>query len=446
MTAIFAINSAYTDYFAENFDMPAATYIFEGDGNQDGVADAASNVNDLTLTWNGTPGYGSVPTNSLSSYSFEVDETGDKFLIGSPRIFEQLTGQNSLRKVTVAFWARPSSLPSENLHIFSSFNGTNGGALIRYDPTVPGFEIINRPSGGTAQTITVNSTVPQVSEWFHCVGVWDCSNDAAKVFRLYINGELVNTSSLNNWGYASIDGFRVGSSPHSGLENFRGSIADLRIWTRDALTLAQIKNVYSGKIPRRSGIRVYSPGNRGTLKYYSSIPEIELTGVTSIGQRFKEIEGEDYTMSTFYFDDAIDSTVPTGSRGLLGTLVYPSSGTEYSTFLGKVPSVYEGRPFDVNIQWTSSQTGNVIWSAEVDSYASGTIDSNNFGAPISGTFTTSESGVIQSSTINLTAAATSGITNDDHYAIRIGRHADSDTLNGSVNLISVEVKESPLYG
>lgn len=72
-------------------------------------------------------------------------------------------------------------------------------------------------------------------QWVHLAGTYDGSN-----LRVYINGELKNTTPYNQTLLAANGELKIGGGISNGTEYFPGSIADVRLWNR-AKTDAEIQ-------------------------------------------------------------------------------------------------------------------------------------------------------------------------------------------------------------
>jgi len=165
-----------------------------------------------------------------------------------------LTSQ--LDNITMEAWVKADTLPEVSSCIRIMYNGDSGSRGF-------GIYLVNNRAcilmGGV--TFASASTVPiNTSQWYHLAAV-----RASGVWKLYVNGtEYTPTSSTAAPNaLAPTDTFTVGNSSY--LENFTGSIDEVRFWTV-ARTGEQIRaNMYTKLQGNETGLLAYYNFDQGGI-------------------------------------------------------------------------------------------------------------------------------------------------------------------------------------
>lgn len=189
---------------------------------------------DKAVTFNGTTGYGSMPTLELYGRSF-----------------------------TIEFWFNASAAPSINQDIFSAHSAfvANQAFYIRYNDTGNGLISANFYSGAS-----VSSGAISVSTWYFITITYD---SITSTLSLYTNGTL--TASTTSAGPYS------GTSPTLTLASYpaagtftKGTLDEFKLYL-NSLSATAVSNHYSSAA-NYFGVLMTSllPGSLGTLTYSSS--------------------------------------------------------------------------------------------------------------------------------------------------------------------------------
>ncbi len=149
--------------------------------------------------------------------------------------------------LTLSVWVRPnSSALNRGVVTKATVGGSSASDQYRiYDSGSNKFSLAleNAALGSNLVVQTASNAVPN-NTWSHIVGVYD-GVDTAKI---YLNGALVNTTTIAGYGALNSSGknFEIGNSHGSNKCNgsvFDGSIDDVRVYNR-ALTATEVASLY----------------------------------------------------------------------------------------------------------------------------------------------------------------------------------------------------------
>jgi hypothetical protein len=192
----------------------------EGSGSS--LLDASGNA--YTITRNtGTTAYTTsvAPVAFSNSYALDISGTGSSN--GSTPVI------NNLQNLTIAFWARPDTVPGAGFARFVTLIGEK--AVIRIQSG--GLHFYMKIDGGL-RSVTA-SGVLTTTAWQHIAGTYDGNN-----LRLYVNG-----SQVGSLPYTGTVNTGSGIELSSGGEPYDGRLDDLRIYNR-ALTPSEIAALAAG--------------------------------------------------------------------------------------------------------------------------------------------------------------------------------------------------------
>jgi hypothetical protein len=195
----------------------------EGSGGS--LLDASGNA--YTITRNtGTTAYTTTsvaPVAFSNPYALDFSGTGSSLNSGST------PGLNNLQSLTIAFWARPDTIPSSGFARFVTLIGEK--AVIRIQSGSLHFYM--KIDGGIHSLAA--SGVLTTTAWQHIAGTYDGS-----ALRLYVNGSQVGLLA-----YTGTVNAGSGIELSSGGESYDGRMDDLRIYNR-ALAPSEIAALAAG--------------------------------------------------------------------------------------------------------------------------------------------------------------------------------------------------------
>jgi hypothetical protein len=180
----------------------------------------------------------------ISKYSMYFDFDDSQWInCGSDASLQNITGD-----FTASIWANPDlENPTGDGYIFDNYSAGDGWALFLDRPDRKwnlrlGVQVgpsAFKDGGSLADVVEAN-------EWTHVVSVW---NNTTKEIKIYINGELNNTTTLAppNTLLASGDIFRIGAGSSNTTEFF-GFLNNGAVWGA-ALTDDEVLEVFNGGIP-----------------------------------------------------------------------------------------------------------------------------------------------------------------------------------------------------
>lgn len=143
-------------------------------------------------------------------------------------------------RITVEAWINPTAFTAYGVVIGNYNTGsTNMQFMLRQEGSVIGFWV---NVGFGFQVVGSGSGALTLNTWQHIAGVWDGSK-----LKIYVNGVLKGTTlAVTGTSFVSTPN-QVIMGGHNNGELFRGSIDEVRIWTRD-LCLGEIINNMNGEI------------------------------------------------------------------------------------------------------------------------------------------------------------------------------------------------------
>jgi hypothetical protein len=201
----------------------------------------------------------SVVVNSLPAGALNFDGLNDK--VGIPTLIAN--SQN----FTVEGWVKFSgtnygaiyseTTPGDNNPMFSMIANSNG----------TGFEIVLR--NGSQIGLVVGTTIGKLTlnEWTHVA----FARTSATTAQLYINGNKTDDFTFNNPNFIAVSKGNIGVRERAYEDGFfKGSIDELRIWTR-ALCGGELVNNLNGEISlQQNGLAAYYKFNQGFVNANNS--------------------------------------------------------------------------------------------------------------------------------------------------------------------------------
>ncbi|OIQ28278.1 MAG: hypothetical protein BM564_09400 [Bacteroidetes bacterium MedPE-SWsnd-G2] len=263
------------------------------DSNNDGIFDISETL------------YAHLDTDENGLIDDDTDSDGDGIidlfdtnitLFGSPRDLD--------RKLQLYFDGRNDY--AEDSPILGGLSNVTLMAWIKIDSTANGNQIVmgqeqcflqlngdNTISASVNGSILSNSEALPTNQWVHLGVIYDTTNSE---FKLLINGETINTISDSGIINSDSSSFTIGKSPISNSNYFKGSIDELKLFSKALTELEYQKTVYQ-EIEDNSFVRgVIIPRDIETLnwsnllRYFKfdiykgdviddlSTPEIDLNG------------------------------------------------------------------------------------------------------------------------------------------------------------------------
>lgn len=153
---------------------------------------------------------------------------------------------------TLSFWFRLDSAPSSNpisVINLSSLTSYIKGVYITSDPYVR-FELNDGASGNYVETDAALSN----DTWYHCVCVFDGSQAASAVLKIYLDavdsGTGTPASPPSSIGYDKFSNLEIADSSQAGIDTFENAdLSHLAIWKNLAMSQAQVAEVYNSGMP-----------------------------------------------------------------------------------------------------------------------------------------------------------------------------------------------------
>lgn len=138
---------------------------------------------------------------------------------------------------TIEVWVYSTSAVTNNV-IYASQSSNVAGFVALYYPSGVGFSLTDFNSVGVRTTTTHQTAVSQ-NTWYHVVGVRNSSNQ----YIVYVNG-VASTTNSTSTATLTASSPQIASNPATTGERFTGTIASLRLYTRE-LTAAQVLQNYN---------------------------------------------------------------------------------------------------------------------------------------------------------------------------------------------------------
>lgn len=159
---------------------------------------------------------------------------GSAFLLDGKEGYVDLGNWSPGPKWTIEAWVNPLSVPSGRKTIAGGMNECRDWGLVMQNGT---FGLAIRPPGACTDTISSGVRAKE-GKWYHIVGVCDGSTA-----RIYINGELKGTGTVERNYVGTSIGIRIGGESCCAGNNFAGLVDEMRIYSRD-LTPQEIKEIF----------------------------------------------------------------------------------------------------------------------------------------------------------------------------------------------------------
>jgi hypothetical protein len=145
----------------------------------------------------------------------------------------------------MSLWFNVNTLPGYNGNMTFLAKGYNG-SVVPYYLDISNSAGTNNLRTGTYAGANYTATLPVTGniitkKWYHAVGTWDDS-----VWKLYLNGVLVNTASTNHAPFSDSNSTYVGGFDLNGTlaRVPDGKIDDVRIYNR-ALSASEVQYLYN---------------------------------------------------------------------------------------------------------------------------------------------------------------------------------------------------------
>jgi len=188
------------------------------------------NANDIQGGNNGTLMNGATFASGMVAQAFSLDGVDD--FVQSPNS----PATDSTTAGSQDAWVMFNQLPSAAGHIMEIIG--KGGSGTDFDlqaDTDNRFRFYIAAGNNVAST-----TVIQTGVWYHVAGTWDATG-----LRMYVNGVLENTNSIQNLTRGqSNNPLMIGNQPAFGPRLFNGLIDEVEIFNR-ALTQAEIQSIFN---------------------------------------------------------------------------------------------------------------------------------------------------------------------------------------------------------
>ncbi|MWA07610.1 hypothetical protein F8568_046340 [Actinomadura sp. LD22] len=184
---------------------------------------------------------------------------------------------DSTKSFTVSAWVKPTAFGMNN--VLAQNGNSQSGFQLGIEPQ--GQPVFKKPAtdtndgGGTWQS-AMSDTPLITGQWAHLTGVYD---QAAKQYRLYVNGELKATAA-GVTPLASGGSFQIGRSLYNGnfLNYWAGGIDDVAVFSQ-ALSDTQVQQLSSGTVPDSAGLKAHwtMDEKQGSARVYSPADPIKAT-------------------------------------------------------------------------------------------------------------------------------------------------------------------------
>jgi hypothetical protein len=137
----------------------------------------------------------------------------------------------------IEVWVYSTAAVTNNI-IYASQSSNVAGFIALYYPNGSGFALTDFNAVGVRTTTTHQTAVSQ-NVWYHVVGVRNASNQ----YIVYVNG-VASTTNATSSATLSASAPQIASNPATTGERFTGTIASLRLYTKQ-LTAAQVLQNYN---------------------------------------------------------------------------------------------------------------------------------------------------------------------------------------------------------
>lgn len=201
--------------------MGLAGYWNMNEGSGTAVADSSGKGNHGTIINGGTWAAGRY------SNAFSSDGVNDSVQIAAGATALHLSS------FTMSAWIRPNSVTGDQTIMNRQIDGFGADNFFL---ELNGSEIQSGYSSAdvTWREITTSGAGIAINNWYHVAASFD---NTSKAFRIYLNGSLVGSGTLNYTPLTTSGPFYI-SKPD--MQNFNGLIDEVRIYNR-ALTVAEIQ-------------------------------------------------------------------------------------------------------------------------------------------------------------------------------------------------------------
>jgi len=293
--------------------------------------------------WNGTyfntalkqPGYSMVDTNSAALFGGTNSYVG--LISGSPGSGINFEGTNS--SFTIELWAKGGDgQPDESTLIAkgTGAEGTTGNEQFSIDIASGKYRFFTRGNNNTLYS--ADATVGPNDSWQHIVAVYDQSDPSSPELRIYVNGELSDSSPGRPQGLrvssspVSIGSKRLGNSP--GYDGSFDGIIDEVVIYNTVLTENDITThfaaAYGSTLPPS-----FTTQPKAVTNYVGLSATFSATAIGSLPLSYQwQKNGADISGATG--PTFTTPTLTSGSAGLYRCLVSNNMGTTNSTAVALV--------------------------------------------------------------------------------------------------------------
>ena len=222
--ALDRVNGTYSGVDIQAIDFDGYDDIFDDDSGADGIFRKALNFNVRII-------------NSFTNiYSTDFDGVDDYVAIdGISSVFSATAGAISL-------WAQIDTT-STTVNLLKAYVDANNSITIFYHASANELKL-NYKGSGTANTAVSTAAIEGDGLWHHIVGTW---NTAATEIKLYLDGEVAQTTSSMTTFVGSLSAASIGNNADGG-GYFLGNIDEVSLYD-ETITAAQVTSIYDSGFP-----------------------------------------------------------------------------------------------------------------------------------------------------------------------------------------------------
>lgn len=304
----------------------------------------------------------------LATRDFEAGRYGKSLRIENNDIYKyDVTNDINHSQGTISFWAKLDNTTNEHHEVFNlqskdSISQDGLFVALKSGQIIAGYNGL--PVLSTPQTLTNNY-------WNHFALSWSKPSLSNYNFQLYMNGQLVESTTYDQIISANYDTLQLGGNAGETRDYLDGNLDEFRIYNQ-SLTASDIKELYNGSIDNSAKINTVSKLAEGSIEFdytpdWDSTTDNEVRTLLDLASGDPARIGVQYKQSKSDFNRlrVWKEEGPTvGDNDRLHFSIIDSDGDLYETYTNE------------DINWSNSNTYHIAINWDLDNNDAAALGNN----------------------------------------------------------------------